>query len=59
MVVGKMYSFDNEENTVKLTLGYSAMYKIVQTFLASNVFTSIYKSSLFAHLLMYRYTKVH
>lgn len=54
-----MYSFDNEENSVKLTSGYLAMYKIVQTFLASNVLTSIYKSSLFAQLSMYRDIKVH
>lgn len=59
MVVDKIHSFDNEENSVKLTLGYSAMDKILQTFFASNVFTSVYKSSLFAQLLMYRDIKVH
>lgn len=59
MVVGKTYSFDNEENSVKLTSGYSAVYNILQTFLASNALTSVYKSSLFAHILMYRHIKVY
>lgn len=59
MVVDKIHSFDNEEKSVKLTLGYLAMDEILQTFLVSNVLTFIYKSSLFAQLLMYRDVKVY
>lgn len=55
--IGKVHSFDNEEKSVKLTSEYSVIYKILQNILASNVLAAIYKSSLFAHLLMHRNIK--
>lgn len=55
--IGKVHSFDNEENSVKLTLEYSVIYKILHTLLASNILASINKSILFAQLLMHRNIK--